>query len=119
VLPIARRRVLLDNQEELACSTHHGLAFPLSSRSPDCYAPAIERIASFADYLIHPLELDEYEAVDSVVVTNKQGQQRTVADTSYNYDRKAKLLRFNAGVLTAQDESLAVNVARECHIVIP
>ena len=53
-----------------------------------------------------------------MVVTNRQGQQRTVAETGYSYDRKAKQLRFNAGVLTAQDESLAVNVARECHIII-
>jgi hypothetical protein len=88
----------------------------------DDYAPAIERIATFADYLIQttfPLDLDDYEAVDSVVVTKKQGQQRTIPATGYSHDRKAKLLHFNPGVLTAQDESLAVNVARECHIIIP
>jgi hypothetical protein len=86
------------------------------------YAPAIERIASFADYLIQttfPLDLDEYEAVDSVVVTNKSGGQRTVAATSYVYDRAAQLLRFDPGVLTAQDDSLAVNIARYCQSVIP
>ncbi len=84
------------------------------------YAPAIERIATFADYLIQttfPLDLDAYEAIDSVVVTNKQGLQRTVAAASYTYDRAAKLLRFNVGVLTAQDESLAVNVARYCEMI--
>jgi hypothetical protein len=87
----------------------------------DDYAPAIERIATFAEYLIQTtfaLDLDDYEAVDAVVVTQKQGQQRTVASTGYTYDRAAKLLRFNPGVLTAQDESLAVSVARECHRVI-
>jgi hypothetical protein len=86
------------------------------------YAPAIARIASFADYLIQttfPLDLDDYEAVDSIVVTSKQGVGRTVAADSYTYDRAAKLLRFNPGVLTAQDESLAVNVARYCQIIIP
>ena len=31
----------------------------------------------------------------------------------------AKLLRFSAGVLTAQDDSLSVNVARYCQSVIP
>lgn len=87
----------------------------------DDYAPAIERIATFADYLVQTtfaLDLDDYEAVESVVVTQKKGQQRTVASSGYSYDRAAKLLRFNAGVLTAQDESLAVGVARECHRII-
>jgi hypothetical protein len=51
-------------------------------------------------------------------VTSKQGVQRTVAAASYDYDRAAKLLRFGTGVLTAQDESLAVNVARYCEVII-
>jgi hypothetical protein len=86
------------------------------------YAPAVERIASFADYLVQitfPLDLDKYEAVDSVLVIDKKGVQRTVPDTGYEYDRTAKLLRFTTGVLTAQDESLSVNVARYCQSVIP
>jgi hypothetical protein len=86
------------------------------------YAPAIERIASFADYLIQttfPLDLDKYEDIDSVVVVNKQGVQRTVSASGYQYDRSAKLLRFSPGVLTAQDDSLSVNVARYCQSIIP
>ena len=86
------------------------------------YAPAIERIASFADYLIQttfPLDLDKYEDIDSVVVTSKQGVKRTVPATSYSYDRTAKLLRFNTGALTAQDDSLDVNVAHYCQPIIP
>jgi hypothetical protein len=84
------------------------------------YAPALQRIENFADYLVQtdfPLDLDAYEDVDSVVVTNRLGMQRTVQKPAYRYDRMAKVLRFNAGVLTAQDESLAVNVARYCEIV--
>ena len=100
------------------------LASSASDVFPLCqdYAPAIERIASFADYLIQttfPLDLDEYEAIDSVVVVSKQGVQRTVPASSYQYDRTAKLLRFSAGVLGAQDDSLSVNVARYCQTVIP
>jgi hypothetical protein len=100
------------------------LASSASDVFPLCedYAPAIERIASFAEYLVQttfPLDLDEYEEIDSVVVTDKQGVQRTVPPSSYAYDRAAKVLRFGSGVLTAQDESLAVNVARYCHTVIP
>jgi hypothetical protein len=86
------------------------------------YAPAIERIASFADYLIQttfPLDLDKYEDIDSVVVTTKQGSKRTVPPTSYSYDRTAKLLRFNTGALSAQDDSLEVNVAHYCQPIIP
>lgn len=86
------------------------------------YAPAIERIASFADYLIQttfPLDLDKFEDVDSVVVVSKQGVQRTVPASGYQLDRTAKLLRFAAGVLTAQDDSLSVNVARYCQSIIP
>ena len=99
------------------------LASSASDVFPICqdYAPTIERIAGFADYLVQttfPLDLDEYEDIDSVVVTSKQGAQRTMAATSYNYDRSAKLLRFGTGVLTAQDQSLAVNVARYCEAII-
>ena len=103
------------NLRSLASSAND--VFPLCQD----YAPAIERIATFADYLIQTtfsLDLDAYEAVDSVVVTSKQGVQRTVAATSYAYDRAAKLLRFGTGVLTAQDDSLSVNVARYCQIII-
>lgn len=84
------------------------------------YAPALQRIETFADYLVQtdfPLDLDAYEDVDSVVITNRMGMQRTVQKPAYRYDRMAKVLRFNAGVLGAQDESLAVNVARYCEIV--
>jgi hypothetical protein len=100
------------------------LATSASDVFPLCqdYAPAIERIASFADYLIQttfPLDLDKYEAVDSVVVTTKQGTQRTVPASSYDYDRTAKLLRLSTGALTAQDDALSVNVARYCQSVIP
>jgi hypothetical protein len=98
-------------------ATSAGDVFPLC----EDYAPAIERIASFANYLVQttfPLDLDEYEDIDSVVVTSKQGVQRTAATNGYTYDRDAKLLRFNAGALTAQDESLAVNVARYCEVII-
>ena len=115
------------------CPLHSGQSYAANLRSLassdgdvfalcEDYAPAIERIASFADYLIQttfPLDLDEYEDVDSVLVTDKQGVQRMVPATSYTYDRVAKLLQFNPGVLTAQDESLAVNVARYCTVVIP
>jgi hypothetical protein len=115
-----------------SCPLHSGQSYATNLRTLassnsdvfslcDDYAPAIERIATFAEYLIQTtfaLDLDDYEAVESVVVTQKKGQLRTVASTGYTYDRPAKLLRFNPGVLTAQDESLAVSVARECHRVI-
>jgi hypothetical protein len=99
------------------------LASSSSDVFPLCedYAPAVARIADFADYLIQttfPLDLDPYEAVDTVVVTNKQSQKRTIATSGYKYDDKAKQLIFSPGALTAQDDTLAVNVARECHIII-
>jgi len=52
-------------------------------------APAVERIASFADYLIEntfALDLDKFEDVDSVVVLNKRGVARTIPASSYAYD---------------------------------
>ena len=65
-----------------------------------------------------PLDLSVYEDVDSVVVTTRAGAQRTVPKTGYRYDRAAKRLRFNAGVLGAQDQELAVNVAKYCQPVV-
>ena len=84
------------------------------------YAPALARIESFADYLVQndfPLDLDAYEDVDSVVVTDRAGVQRTVQKPQFRYDRAAKVLHFTPGVLGAQDLSLSVNVARYCEVV--
>jgi hypothetical protein len=109
--PIKSGQSYATNLRTLASSSAD--VFPLC----EDYAPAIERIASFADYLIQtsfPLDLDKYEGIDSVVVTTKQGVKRTIPPASYRYDRTAKLLVFNSGVLTAQDDSLDVNVARYC-----
>jgi hypothetical protein len=47
-----------------------------------------------------------------------RGVERTVPASSYACDRTAKVLSFSAGVLTAQDDSLSVNVARYCQSVI-
>jgi hypothetical protein len=112
------------NSGQSYASNLRSLASSASDVFPLCedYAPALDRIATFAEYLIQttfPLDLDEYEDIDSVVVTTKRGAQRTVTATSYSYDREAKLLSFSTGVLTAQDDSLAVNVARYCQRIIP
>jgi hypothetical protein len=115
-----------------SCPLHSGQSYATNIRTLassnsdvfslcDDYAPAIERIATFAEYLVQTtfaLDLDDYELVEAVVTTQKQGSQRAVASTGYTYDRQAKLLRLHPGVLTAQDESLAASVARECHRVI-
>jgi hypothetical protein len=84
------------------------------------YAPALARVESFAEHLVQtsfPLALDEYEKVDSVIVTTRAGVQRTVPPAGYQYDRAAKTLRFTPGVLGAMDDTLAVNVARYCERV--
>jgi len=102
------------NLRQLATSAQD--VFPLCQD----YAPALQRIESFAEFLIQTefsLVLDAYEDVDSVLVTSKQGTQRTLPKGSYRYDRAAGVLRFNPGVLGPQDESLAVNVARYCEPV--
>jgi hypothetical protein len=110
------------------CPVHPGQSFGANLRQlasgpgdvfPLCqdYAPALARIERFGTTLIrtdYPLNLSAFEAVDSVVVTDRAGRKRTLSAKDYVYDRTAKILRFNAGALTAQDESLLVNVARYC-----
>jgi hypothetical protein len=84
------------------------------------YSPALQRIETFANFLVQndfPLELTSYEDVDTVVVTTKSGATRTLQKPSFRYDRMAKILRFNPGVLVPLDESLAVTVARYCEVV--
>jgi hypothetical protein len=114
------------------CQLHPGQSYATNLRSlassprdvfPLCedYAPAMDGIVSFAEYLIqtsYSLALDEYEDIDSVLVTNKQGEQRTVPAQSYSYDRTGQTLGFNVGTLTAEDQTLAVNVARYCEPII-
>jgi hypothetical protein len=117
-----------------ACPVHPGQSYGANLRRlatgggdvfPLCqdYAPALQRIESFGTTLIrgdYPLDLDGYEEVGSVVVTDRTGVQRTLRVTDYKYDRVARILRFNPGALGAQDESLSVNVTRYCEpIVIP
>lgn len=113
--PVRSGQSYASNLRTLASSSRD--VFPLC----EDYAPAVARIADFADYLIQttfPLDLDDFEAVDSVVVTDKQGKKHTVASSGYRYDDKAKQLVFSPGILGAQDDTLAVNVARECHRII-
>lgn len=114
------------------CPLHPGQSYATNLRSlasstrdvfPLCedYAPAIEGIVTFAEYLIqtdYPLALDEYEDVDSILVTNRRGESRTLPVQGYRYDRAAQTLRLSVGVLTAEDEKLAVNVARYCEPII-
>jgi hypothetical protein len=102
--------------------TLRGLASSAQDVFPLCqdYAPALQRIETFANFLVQtdfPLALDAYEDVESVVVTTKAGVTRTVSKPNFRYDRMAKILRFNAGILGPQDEGLAVTVARYCEVV--
>jgi hypothetical protein len=102
--------------------TLRGLASSAQDVFPLCqdYAPALQRIETFASFLVQSdftLDLDAYEDVDSVVVTTKSGATRTVKKPDFRYDRMAHLLRFNPGVLGPQDEGLAVTVARYCEVV--
>ncbi len=113
--PVRSGQSYATNLRTLASSSRD--VFPLC----EDYAPAVARIADFADYLIQtsfPLDLDDYEIVDSLVVTDKQGKKRTIEASGYQYDDKAKQLVFNSGVLSAEDDTLAVEVAHECHRII-
>jgi hypothetical protein len=113
--PVSPGQSYATNLRRLATSAQD--VFPLCQD----YAPAIARIASFADYLVQTtfaLELDRYEDVDTIVVTGRDGRQRTLRKTDYTYDRATRRLQISPGVLTAQDAGLAVNVARHCEPVV-
>jgi hypothetical protein len=113
--PVRPGQSYASNLRQLATSTND--VFPLCQD----YAPALQRIESFGGALIrtdYPLDLDAYEAVDSVVVTDRAGKQRTLRPADYKYDRTAKILRFSPGALGAQDDALAVNVARYCERIV-
>jgi hypothetical protein len=113
--PVRPGQSYAPNLRKLASSPQD--VFPLCQD----YAPALQRIEGFAERLVQTefaLVLDEYEKVDSVVVTTRSGMQRMIPATGYRYDRMAKKLRFTPGVLGPQDESLAVNVARYCERIV-
>jgi hypothetical protein len=81
----------------------------------------LRRIESFGGTLIrseYPLDRDAYQAVDSVVVTDHAGSKRTLGPGDYEDDRAATLLRFDPGSRGAEDEALAVNVARHCERIV-
>ena len=97
--------------ETLATSSSD--VFPLCSD----YAPALQRIQSFAKRLVRnefPLELASDEELDAVTAIAVDGRRRPLADSDFRYDREQKLLVITPGVLTPSDLTLDLTVADMC-----
>lgn len=81
------------------------------------YAPALQRIQTFAKRLVKnefPLELASDEVVDAVDAIDVDGKRRTLLESDYHYDRDQNLLIVNPGVLGPSDLSLDLTVADTC-----
>ncbi|MFZ5893367.1 MAG: hypothetical protein ACOY0T_20065 [Myxococcota bacterium] len=87
--------------------------FPLCSD----YAPALQRIRSFAHRLIQnqfALTLASDEEIDSVSAVTLNGERRKLNPADYTYDRDAKQLRIVPGVLSPSDLTLDLQIADTC-----
>jgi len=96
-----------------ALATSKDDVFPLCSD----YAPALQRIRSFAHRLIQnefALSLASDEEIESVDAIDLEGHRRTLAQADYTYDRDAKQLRVVPGVLAPSDLTLDLQVADTC-----
>ncbi|HEY0462645.1 MAG TPA: hypothetical protein VGC79_00480 [Polyangiaceae bacterium] len=91
--------------------------FPLCSD----YAPALQRIQSFAKHLVQnefSLMLASDEEVDAVAALDIDGKQRPLAAADFHYDREHALLVINPGVLGPSDLTLALTLADTCIEVV-
>jgi len=91
--------------------------FPLCSD----YAPALQRIQSFAKHLVKnefPLELASDEELDAVAAIDVNGQRRPLADSEFHYDRAQNLLVIAPSVLSPSDLTLDLTVADTCIEVV-
>jgi len=96
-----------------ALATSSSDVFPLCSD----YAPALQRIQSFAKHLVKnafPLKLASDEEVDAVTVIDVQGKRRMLAASDFQYDREQNLLVISAGVLGPSDLTLDLTLADTC-----
>jgi hypothetical protein len=83
----------------------------------ESYAPALGRAQRFAEALLqteYPLELGQYESIQSVVVTDREGVERTLAPEDFSHDRTAGVLHIEPSALSPLDESLSVEVLNVC-----
>lgn len=100
-----------------ALATSSSDVFPLCSD----YAPALQRIQTFAKHLVKnefPLELASDEEVDAVTAIDVGGERRPLADSDFHYDRDQKLLIVNPGVLGPSDLTLDLTVADTCAEIV-
>ena len=87
--------------------------FPLCSD----YAPALQRIRSFAHRLIQnqfAVTLASDEEIDSVSAVTLNGERRKLNPTDYRYDSNAKQLSIVPGVLSPSDLTLDLEIADTC-----
>jgi hypothetical protein len=85
----------------------------------ESYAPALDRINDFAEALIrtdYPFETGSRETIGAVVVSNLEGEQRTLGADQYEYDRDAQLLTVTDGAITARDRDLEIRLELPCGI---
>jgi hypothetical protein len=81
------------------------------------YAPALASVLDFAQTLLqtqYPLTLASDEHVTAVIVIAKDGTERTLAATDYDFDAASGTLEIHQGVLRGTDANLRVEVTSDC-----
>jgi hypothetical protein len=100
-----------------ALATSSSDVFPLCSD----YAPALQRIQTFARRLVRnefPLELASDEEVDAVVAIDLNGNRRNLAASDFSFDRARNLLVIKPGVLGPSDLTLDLTLADTCSEIV-
>jgi hypothetical protein len=83
------------------------------------YAPALQRIRSFAQRLVktdYQLTLEQGEELGAISLLDRAGNERTLAPTDYRFDAATGMLTVNEGVLAPNDVSLQLRILRECSL---
>jgi hypothetical protein len=87
----------------------------------DSYAPALDGVLGFAQALIQTefsVALKEDEQVSAVRVVAKDGSERNLLPTQFEYDAAAGTLRIDPTALRETDASLNVEITSDCRPIV-
>ncbi len=85
------------------------------------YAPALQRIESFAQRLVENefgLRLASDESILKVSIQSRSGEPRPLSESDYEFDREGELLTVAEGLLQPSDVGIAVTVEDSCIEVV-
>jgi hypothetical protein len=87
----------------------------------ESYAPALDGVLGFAQTLLQTefsLDLKADEHITAVIVIAKDGRERNLTDTAYDFDTSTAVLKIDPASIAANDANLRVEITSDCRPVV-